>query len=99
MSFPSGKITKLAKNHSIPFVDIVCVSYGSEKHLEKLLPLLAKQQDVDLNMIVVEQKKGAKKPSTISNCDVYITGENLGYAGGNNRGLDCVEAIQSLLFL
>jgi N-acetylglucosaminyl-diphospho-decaprenol L-rhamnosyltransferase len=71
---------------SEPAIDIVCVSYGSWKYLEKLLPILLRQEAVDQKIFVLEQKEGSEKPSDLLGCHVYVQGENLGYAGGNNYG-------------
>jgi GT2 family glycosyltransferase len=76
---------------SPPKVDVVCISYGSKDLLDLLYPKLLEQSGIDLRAIFIEQKQGAQEFAVVREGDIYLRGNNLGYAGGNTAGYRLVR--------
>ncbi len=81
----------------LPFVSVIVLNYNGEKFIKNCLDSL-KEINYDKNsheIIVVDNASKDKSPEIIKSYVPWIkfveTGKNLGYAGGNNAGVDVAK--------
>lgn len=89
---------------SLPFVSVIVLNYNGEKFIKNCLDSM-KEINYDKNsheVIVVDNDSKDKSPEIIRSYVPWIkfveTGKNLGYAGGNNVGVDVAKG-EYLVFL
>ena len=83
---------------NIDNLTVVIVTYRTE---EKILTECLNSIDPRTNILIVENSKSSKIKEQLekkySNLNVVISGENLGYGGGNNFGLSKVKTKYALI--
>jgi N-acetylglucosaminyl-diphospho-decaprenol L-rhamnosyltransferase len=73
-------------------IDVICVGFRSERFYPAFLASMREQRDVDLHILIIEHGGSVPLLDGRGLSVTVKTGENIGYAGGNNRGFELSRA-------